>query len=174
VVTSDGSPIPDDASVCVAGSCQSLDDIAAAAAPSGTSATFADLAPGSYPLTAFIGAAQVFDSTIGITAGETTTVTITLGGAAPTEPSEGNVDPDGSDDDGSGSNASDDDGPRDARDDSGTGNNEDGANDSTVVTTLPATGSGQGTSPEMYLVLLLSAGLIAAATCLAWRQRRVG
>ena len=85
VVTSNGSPIPDDTEVCVADQCQSLDDIAAAAAPSGTSATFSDLAAGSYPLTVLIDGVQVYADTITIAADETIEVTVVLpqGAATP-------------------------------------------------------------------------------------------
>ena len=95
VIISNGSPIPDDTEVCLAGQCQSLDDIAAAAAPSGTSATFSDLAAGSYPLTVLIDGVEVYAETLTIAADETVEVTVVLPqGAAtpsPVDPTEGPV-----------------------------------------------------------------------------------
>ena len=96
VVTSDGSPIPDDTEVCVGEQCQSLDAIAAASAPSGTSATFSDLAVGSYPLTVLIDRVQFYTDSITVVANETANVTVVLPqGAAtpsPVDPDEGPVD----------------------------------------------------------------------------------
>lgn len=68
VETSDGSEITDDTSVCLADDCESLDSVAAlvAAAPFGTQVAFTDIAPGVYPVTAFIDDDQVFDGTIEI------------------------------------------------------------------------------------------------------------
>jgi LPXTG-motif cell wall-anchored protein len=161
VVTSSGSPIPDDTVVCLSAQCQSLDDIAAAAAPSGTSVTFGGLAPGTYPLTGFVGAGQVYADTIAIVSGETTAVTITLDGAAPTTgpgtPDDGNVGPGGGNGDG------------DAGDPDGIG---DGGQNLAPITSLPSTGAGSGNAWGTYLVLLAGAALLACAGLLAWKQRR--
>ena len=87
IVTNDGSPIPDDTEVCVGDVCQSLDEIAAASAPSGTSATFAGLAAGSHQLTILVDGALVYEQTVTVTADQTIEITVVLPTAGPGTPS---------------------------------------------------------------------------------------
>jgi hypothetical protein len=170
VVTSDGSAIPDDTIVCLADACQSLDEIAAAAAPSGTQVTFTGFAPGSYPLTVFVGVAQVHDGTVEIASGETSAITITLSAAAPTvgpgTPDPGIVGPGEGDDNDDGR-----DGGEGNGGDSGGGSGS-GAGGSAVVTTLPGTGTGGSPSFSAWLILLVSAALIAVAAVTAVGRRK--
>jgi hypothetical protein len=148
VVTSNGSPIPDDTQVCLDARCVDLDAIAAAAAPSGTVASFADVAPGTHALTVSVGGATVFTGQVEVVAGGVTMVTITLpiGGAAT---------------------------PGATVIPGTTAIPGDPTKPATGIVTLPSTGAEAGTvgSLWMWTLLLISAGLIGIAGAMIWRRR---
>ena len=140
IVTSDGSLVPDDTVVCLDASCVDLDDFSAAAAPSGSVASFADVAPGTHVLTVTVDGVSVFDESIEVVGGAVTEVTITLpvGGAATPGSTVTPVVP-----------------------------------QPTVVTILPSTGAETNSfNPQLvWLMLLVSAGLIGLAGGMVWRRR---
>jgi hypothetical protein len=155
VVSSDGGPLPDGIVVCLGDRCQvpGADEVSVAAVPSGSTATFTDVAPGSYAVTVVGGTAQLFAGGINVAAGVVSSLTVTIDGAAPGTPGPGgNVD-DGSDDDGGGS-------------DGGV------ATLPPVISQLPSTGSGAESMIGTYLVLLIAAGLVGTGSLLMMKQHR--
>jgi len=83
LTTEDGGDLPDSAEVCLGEVCQPLQPSALASrallAPSGSQATFSELAPGAYPVE--VRNVAPYEGTAGslrVEAGETTTVALTL------------------------------------------------------------------------------------------------
>jgi hypothetical protein len=169
VVTEDGSPIPDNTIVCLDLDCRNLDEVmTGAAAPSGTTVTFTDLAPGQHLVSVTVAGSLAASQTVTVAAGAVTEVTIVLPAADATPniiiipPGSGSGQPvDPSDGDGA------DDGDASGGDDSGSG---DGG--AAPVTSLPSTGTGDETPASALIVLLGGLLLIAVAGGLAVRNRR--
>jgi hypothetical protein len=172
-MTGDGSSVPDGTVVCLGDQCQSLDGMAASAVPSGTQAVFSDLAAGTYPLSVFVGVAQVYSGDLVVTAGEIANATVVISAPGPTNPGGGTpetgvVGPGNGDGSGNGNSV-----------DDGNAGDQDTTDGSVPaggpgVTSLPSTGTGSSSPVALYFVLLVSAGLIATAGTLAWKQRRIG
>jgi hypothetical protein len=167
--TSDGGPVPAGSIVCVGDVCKTVGAAisSAAADVSPVTLTFADLEPGTYPVTV-TNAAPYADANehMTVSGGETTRLSIVLEAASapttmPTEP--GNATPittvtvvptHGS----GGSGAS-------SKPESPAGGNE------ISVKALPNTGSGSDTTASRFMLLLMAMLAVGAAATVAWRSR---
>jgi hypothetical protein len=158
VLTGDGAPLPANTLVCLDLDCRSPD--VAAAAPSGTTVTFPDVAAGEHLVSVSVDGLLVASQAVTVAAGETTAVTIVLPGGASTPKIIFN--PPGG---GSGEPVD----PGDGGDGGGDGSGSGGG--TAPVTSLPSTGTGDGTPASAVMVLLTGALLIAAAIGLAMRNR---
>jgi LPXTG-motif cell wall-anchored protein len=177
LTTSDGGDVPDNTQVCVGDVCQTVGAGASAAAVSPTTLTFADLAPGTYPVMVTNDAPYAdAASTVTVTAGETAQITITLEAvAAPTtiatEP--GNATPvttvtvvptQGT---GGGVVV-----PTNAPSSGGVVPSKRNASaGGTTVKALPNTGAGQESSSTSLVMLLLATLAVGVTGTFAWRRR---
>jgi hypothetical protein len=166
LTTSDGGDVPDGTTVCVGTTCQTAGAGASAAAVSGTTLTFGNLAPGPYDVTV-TNATPYQDAAGGVLVipGETTALTIELqittattaptqpGGATPISTVTVTVAPT----QGTGG---------------GSTNGPTSAPGGTKVVALPNTGAGTGSSNASLSLLLLAIVTVLGAGAFAWRRRR--